>query len=523
MLNPRILVVFTGVDNADALLDMALEALANAGSPYSLRFAAPLRLQPAISSAELPPGALRLDDLKFYEDGEGLEGALRTVTDETHVLALEGEYVFREKWERVLLSRWNRISVKDALMTALIGGEGQTAQAYLPAFGPKPEGDAVCLGRGLALVCSAAPVRTLIVHPGFWFGRIETVRRIHPDPQTLSIAAFAAGIGVFALDRTPLWPAAGEPTEAWLAMPGPEILPPTVLARFEQFAGLSLANWTVTVRATQGLFNVEDGYPQRLPFRLTLRQVQQAAFRRAQSVAPLAVTAFIDLPDALHPQPSYLLRFSYLMGLKHLPLTLYAGGEAERYLRSRFPNSLSYPERSLLPRSTLSEGMSPMQFFLRNKLPLLQRALRSYPTFSHIAWVDIDTLPYPVCPQAALDFAPLMDQRVHIGWVADEPDTSLMVVPSRCLKLLVREVQAVTQFDVAMKRSFSERALMRRLMEKFPDLFTLHPLPEKGLLFLTAVDPALLSAPHRQALCDLQPPLPAPPAASAQKERKPYA
>ena len=121
-----------------------------------------------------------------------------------------------------------------------------------------------------------------------------------------------------------------------------------------------------------------------------------------------------------------------------------------------------------------------------------------------------------------MDFSALMDNRVHIGWVDGEPDTSMMVVPARHLKLLVHEVQAVTQFDAALKRSFSERELIRRLLEKFPDLFTLHPLPEKGLLFLTGVDASLLSAATRESLCGLQAPIRVPPAVPAQKERKPH-
>ena len=523
MINPRILVVLSNLANSDAMLNMLLDALAQAASPFTLRFAVPRQFAPDLSVEALPSGALRPDDLTFYEESEGIAGIVPTLTDETHILSLTGEYVFGEKWERILLSRFSRISAKNAVMTALICGEAETAQAYLPAFSLVTEGESVCLGRGLALVCSASPIRTLALHPGFVFSKADFARNVHTDPQTLSIAAFAAEYAVFALDRAPLWPAAGEPVEAWLTRPGPEALPPPVLARFEQFAGISFAQNTVSIRAAQGLCNVEDGYPQRLPLRLVLRQHAQTVLRRGQPSLPLVVTAFIDLLDALHPRQSYMLRFSYLMALRHLPLTLYAGGEMERHLRSRFPNSLAYPDNALLPRSALLEGMSLMQFFMRNKLPLMQRTMRSYPTFSHIAWLDIDALPYPICPSAPLDFSALTDQRVHLGWVAGEPDTSLIVVPRRHLKLLVREVQSITQFDIALKRSFSERSLIRRLMEKYPDLFTLHPMPEKGLLFLTGVDPSLLSAPHRQALRDLPPPILVPPAAPVQKERNPNA
>ena len=118
-----------------------------------------------------------------------------------------------------------------------------------------------------------------------------------------------------------------------------------------------------------------------------------------------------------------------------------------------------------------------MQLMRRSKLLLLQRTTRAYPSFSHMMWLDIDTLPHPICPDALLDFAPLMDDRVHIAWVDGEPDGSAIVAPRRLLLLLVREVQAATQFTAAAHGSFRESVLLRHLFDICPYVFPLLPLP----------------------------------------------
>ena len=112
-----------------------------------------------------------------------------------------------------------------------------------------------------------------------------------------------------------------------------------------------------------------------------------------------------------------------------------------------------------------------------------------------------------------------MDQRVHLATVAGEPDTSMIVVPRRQMKLLVREVQSITQLDTDLKRSYAEQELWRRLMDKYPDLFVLHPMPQKGLLFLTGFDARFLAAPLAQTIATLPEPIRLPPAVPAQKER----
>lgn len=522
MLNPRILIIFSDIPDADSMLDMMLEALSKAGRPYSLRFAVPGRFAPALEATELPKGTLNPGDMKFYTETDGLAGVLPIVADETHFLLLKGLYGFAERWETVLLARLGRITAQRAVLTTQIEGEGKAAQAYLPAFIGAFEGEKTQLGTGLALVCSPAPIKTLIIHPAFVFGKLDFLRHADTTFDTLPIAAYAADYTVYALDRAPVWPVGGLQPDAWLRKPGPEALPPTALLRFEQLAGISFARATATVRAMQGVFNVDDGYPQRLPPRLAMEHHANALLRRAGQPMPLVVTAFIDLPEAFHPPQSYMLRFSYLKALRHLPLTLYAGGEMERQLRAGFPNTLAYPDNSLLPRTLLADGITPMQLFRRNKLLLMQRTLRAYPSFSHIAWLDIDVLLHPICPNASLDFSKLMDNRIHLAWVGGEPDTSMMVVPRRHIKLLVREVQSVTQLDTDLKRSYAERELIRRLMDKFPDLFTLHPMPQKGLLFFTAVDAQLLSVPLAQALQGLPEPIRVPPVTPPPKERCPH-
>ena len=67
--------------------------------------------------------------------------------------------------------------------------------------------------------------------------------------------------------------------------------------------------------------------------------------------------------------------------------------------------------------------------------------------------------------------------------------------------------RALTQVDAELRRGLSEEALWERLIQEAPDLFALHPMPRRRLLFLTAFDPELLGARLRALLGSLPPPV----------------
>lgn len=532
MLNPRVLVMLAGMVNAEAALDTALAALARASRPNDLRFAITADYTQAFAAFELPANALGAHDVKYYDETAGLRGLAALATDETHFLHLRGAHGFADRWDATLLARFAKIPEKRAVMTAALAGGEPDAQAYLPAIHCFTDDQTATIGIGLPLVCSTAPVKTLLIHPAFLMGRFDFLQNADAAEPYLSVAAFATEFAVYALDRAPLWPLSPDGCSQALVKPGPEVLPPPMLARFEQLAGFSFARRAAVVRTMQGLFSVEDAYPQRMPLplkvsaRLSRLQLPSAVSarlartpRRAAPPAPLTVTAFIDLPDAARPPQTYMIRFHSLMRLRGLPLTVYAGGEMERHLRGCFANTLAYPDLSLLPRALLLQGMTPAELMRRSKLLLLQRALRAYPTQTHAVWLDIDALPHPVCPDAPLAFGHLTDERVHIAWVNGEPDASMVVVPAPLVAALVREVQARTQFDADVQRDMSETALLKHLLEKYPDLFTLHPMPARELLFLTCFDRALLSRPLQNLLADLPAPIRVPPNTPPPKER----
>jgi len=512
MLGIRLLVILRGCDSPDAVVDTVLGAVSHAARPFCLRFALPRGMETVLE--ELPweagGGETFQHTLLFYPETEGLQGILPLLTDETHFLLLRGPHFFIEKWDRGLFSRLHKPRETNVLLTGLMSAQEDAIppQAYLPAlgsFGLENGADAISITRGLPLVCAASPVKSMILNPEIVFGAIGFLRQVETREQFLSIAAFVAGFSVYVLEKAFLWPmCAQEPR--WLQKPGRDELPKHYLGRFEQFAGLSFEKKQVGARGAVGLFSTEAGYPQKMPAGLRLRQKAGAMLVRTKKRQPLLVTAFVDLPDALKPIQHYLLRFNYLRVLGHLPLLLYAGGQQEHSLRMRFPNTFSYPDNALLPRTLLQEGMTPMQHFRRSAALLLLRSLRTFPGFSHYAWIDFDTLDHPICREAVPDYSPLMDERIHAATVNGEPDVSFLVAPRQHLKLLTREALALSQVDAAINRSFSGAVMLSRLIQKFPDLFTLHPMPRKNLLFVTGFEPRLLCEEYRAALRDFSMP-----------------
>ena len=321
-----------------------------------------------------------------------------------------------------------------------------------------------------------------------------------------------AGFSVYALPDAPLWPLA-EPPRRWLRRPVPDALPGTTLNRFEQLAGFRYDRQRAGVRTTWGLFGAEDVYPQRLPRGLRLAQHARATrMRLSERYMPLLVTAFVDLPSPRRPVAAYILRFGFLKAVESLPLLLYTGGAQERLLRAGFPNTQSYPDNAVLPRSLMGMGMSPTDHFLRSKPLLMLRAASRRPEFTHAAWVDMDILPHPVCAEAVPSFGRLMDDRIHLAAVDGVPDPSFVVAPVELLGRLCSRTKAITQLDAELKRGWSEELLWTRLIEEAPDLFALHPMPRRRLLFLTVFDPQLLGARLRALLASLPAPvvLPAP-------------
>jgi len=509
MLGTRLLVIVSDCVQADALADLVLDAVSHAARPFSLRLALPLGTESILE--ELPReaigGVTLQGTLRFYPHMEGLAGVLPLLTDETHFLFLKGLHAFSEKWDQGLLRRWQRLPSPQAVLTAWVSAANGDLppQAYLPAMGTVEE-DAVEIVAGLPLVCASTVVKTMVINPGLLFGSTDFLRQAHIREDLLSIAAFVADYSVYAIDRPLLWPFY-QPPKRYLRKPMADELPGHFLARFEQFAGLSFTKRLVGIRSNLGLFAQEEGYPQRMPTPLMLAQQAKAMLARTAHGMPMITSAFVDLPDSTKPTLLYMLRFAYLRALGRLPLLLYAGGSQARSLKLHFPNTVTYPDSALLPRSLMEEGMRPMEHFARSKFSLLQRSMRTYPGFSHYAWVDMDVLDHPICPTALPDFSALMDGTVHVAMVEGVPDGSFMVVPHQHIRLLVREAEALSQVDAAIKRSFSEAAMLGRLMEKFPDLFTLHPMPRKHLLFVSCLDPLLLSEEYKALLDHLSPPI----------------
>lgn len=526
------LVILSSLPDVSEAAQTAQRALAAAARPTGLRFAVPEACREGFDQ----------EDALFYSGEEPLEAMLPLLTDETHFLHLMGAHGFAPKWDARLYDALRHVSgpallsasisppvegvpapVADvdadtrvydraARGTAPLPRPAVEAEACLPALADRFEDNAVQIVRGLPLVCAAAPVRTLVADPALLFGPVDFLRRAEPALATLSIAAYVAGFSVYALPDAPLWPLA-EPPRRWLRRPVPDALPGTTLNRFEQLAGFRYDRQRAGVRTTWGLFGAEDVYPQRLPRGLRLAQHARATrMRLSERYMPLLVTAFVDLPSPRRPVAAYILRFGFLKAVESLPLLLYTGGAQERLLRAGFPNTQSYPDNAVLPRSLMGMGMSPTDHFRRSKPLLMLRAASRRPEFTHAAWIDMDILPHPICREAVPSFGRLMDDRIHLATVDGVPDPSFVVAPVELLGRLCSRTKAITQLDAELKRGWSEEVLWTRLIEEAPDLFALHPMPRRRLLFLTVFDPQLLGARLRALLASLPAPvvLPAP-------------
>lgn len=548
MLAAKLLVILHPPITNKAAVETIARACEAAARPASLRFAVPHTMSGALT--DLPEST----DILYYDAALGLEGVAGWLTDEMHFLSLSGPYAFSARWDSALLALYRKYG-KQALLTASIspcaakgpssdGDASPTlripkvsgsrlgalrqalpalqkrsvkvqeekprgilphlrpikapaasnAQTHLPALKEVLEDGSAVVGRGLALVCATEPARTMVVDPGLLFGPVTFLMEGAPlDSESLSLSAYLTGFAVYALHEAMLWPVKAQPR--WLLrLPPAESLPGTTLARFEQLLGFHGGIRRCDTKAAMGLFSHEDTYPQRMPGKLVWSHgARSARMKLLEMHMPLMVTAYIDLPNPRVEASFYLLRFGFLRHIQSLPLLMYTGGSQERALRAAFPHTQSYPDNTLLPKTLLQNGMKADEYFARSKTLLMQRAAARQVEFTHAAWVDMDILPHPVCPDAIPNFDPLMDDRIHIATVNGIPDPSFVVVPVDRLPALAKLVQSITQLDAELKRGFSEALLWERIFQRKPQWFAIHPMSRRRMLFLTAFDPQLLS------------------------------
>lgn len=561
MFTARLLVVLQPPITADEAAQTIARACEASARPSGLRFAIPHTMQDFLY--DLPDGVSPI----FYDAVQGLNGVLPCLTDETHFLCLTGPHAFSPRWDNTLYALWRRHG-KRTLFTASISpsafvnssvvpsdastirvpkvngnrlaalrqaipaiqkrsagisentprgilphlrhhqsGVPSAAQCHLPGLKDVLEDGGITIGRGLALVCATEPVKTLVINPAFLFGPVTWLMEGEKlETEFLSLSAYLMGFHVLSLHEAFAWPTQGQPQQV-LRLPPPETLPGTTLARFEKLLGFHTQDRRCDPKAAMGLFGHEDTYPQRMPGKMQLiHKARGAKMHLLETHMPLMVSAYIDLPNPRVASAFYMLRFGFLRRILSLPLVLYTGGSQERALRSVFPHTQSYPDNTLLPKALLQSGMKAEESFARSKTLLMHKAAKRQVEFTHAAWVDMDILPHPICPEAVPDFDSLMDDRIHIATVHGIPDPSFFVVPVEMLPALTKVVQSITQLDAELKRGFGEPLLWERIFQKKPQWFAIHPMPRRRLLFLTAFEPQLLTHSLRPFLTDLPKP-----------------
>lgn len=508
----RILVILSSTQDQEAASFTVRRAIERAARPELLRFAVSEKCKAAFEK--------NMEQLIFFQGG--LEDAAEWLNGETHFLLLGGKYDFCHGWDQQLQSTLQHLPTEKVLLTGCMERpyvvppqptkrkaarrrdldtqsektqlfkvirleETNTAdasgQVCLPSLRKTDEHGVFRIEPGLPLVCAAKPVRTLLLDPSLVFGPACFLQEGSLLEDSLSLSAFLQGYEIDVPVAAGLWPIGRQPTRK-LRLPH-QFLPGTTIARFIQLLGIGQE--TLSAKSTFGLFDVPNTYPQVLPARLRMRQRL-----RGRNTLPLFVSAFIDLPEAHRSAAYYLLRFGFLQKLNCLPLLLYTGGRQERALRATWPNTQSYPDRVV--REQLPMVRDARSAFRRSKVLLMRMAAQRQPEFSHVAWLDMDILPHPLCPEAVPLLKPLMDEHIHMAVVDGTPDTSFMIVPASMLKRLEKDVLSITLLDEELKRGFSEEALWIRLYQKRPQDFVIHHMPARQLLFLSAFDREMRSA-----------------------------
>lgn len=480
MKDENILVILYAPANAESTRRTIHNALQTAVQASRLSFALPKYAQ---RETEDFLQKNRLSYL-YFDNRRGIASIVRQEITSNYFLLFMGCGTFLQGWDALLLMEFQENHSEKLLLTASVwSGSEEKAEVCLPALKSPFDENGITIGRGLPLVCAKFPVSTLLADPALLFGKANFLKKVCPAITSLSYLAYQAGYDIRLMTRPYFRPTSVLPVRK-LKRPVPTVLGGTTFDRFEKSCGIHWNEKSISYKALFGMNELQPIYAQQLSLR------QQFSLRmEARKNKSIAVTGFIDFPKARQNSMNYCLFFNFLSRLKNLPLLVFTGGSTEKLVRTLHPNNQNFRERDCHKY----DGMSIEEHFRYSKIMMLKRVAECTPTAKYLYWVDFDILPHPMPELAVPNEEALTDGRIHLATVDGEPDTSFIYLPADRIRLIWQETISIVETDDIFHRGFSEINLWKRIISRHRDVFTLHPMPRRQLLFLSCFDPNLLS------------------------------
>ena len=478
----RILILMAADSYQDA--DRALRsARDSAASAQRISYGLVLREEPDQPAMD---AMLDLGTVQFLAPAEDPWRAMPALWQgEGYVLLAHAAMDFTRHWDMTLLSALRACrgdKVRTRALTGVLPCPEDPVEAVSPvaAAGFDASGR-LCFHKGTPLRYAKLPQVSAFINPYFCFAPAAFFQEMALEEPPLFLGAFRRGWSVYTLHKPCIHmtfdfpvPPAPIPADEGRA---------TGLARFDAKFSVRLREKRLSAMARTGIFTSDLRFPLHVPVMVRLQELFRDVKHSMRDLAPLCVTARLDLPGEPLLADEAMARFARLCAIKALPLLCFASGDTARRVLRMHPNVLDYKSRYGLPLRMELPEEEQLNYFRLSKIFLLAQGREKYLSHSHYAWIDFGYLKYPVYERTALDWAQLCRDKVVIGTVGGVPDPTMFVVPEEHLTFLCREILSLC--TEAVKAGFPlprETDLWALLIRDHPDCIAPVELPYAGAL-----------------------------------------
>lgn len=401
---------------------------------------------------------------------EAWQGVYGQYAGQRHALQITPEATFRQGWDKRLQDALKMADWEKPLLTCVLTADG-TPRA-VAAKGFSPEGR-LQLAPGTRIVNALRPVRAAFLCPDFVFGAGEWMylaQELNWDGGSalaLSLHAFQGGFRAMTLNENL---ACCAKSYEFLEEDRPEGELAGALKRFEQARGLSFDRLEVCAQGYLGIYTPEMRYPVQLSMAESFRQLLRR--RRETPISRVMLATAMEAFPPETPEAAYLAQFANLAALSRFSLCCYCPQELVKRLQKILPNTY-------FARWERRNPQDGPESSVRQKPLFIAHAARQFPAHTHYGWIDMDYLKHPLYPRSVFLWDKLADNKIHLAQVDGQPDTSLLVVPKGRIGWL-SDVSAT--LIAASEGEMGDTGLFSRLINTYPDQFTLHPMPQRQAL-----------------------------------------
>lgn len=475
----RILLILEAAraDEAAAAFSSALETASDPAA-VSCALAAPEGEAPALPDGHAP--------VRLVRETGAAEAVQEAWQGETWVLAGTASMRFRRDWDRLLTREAETLQTRTAVGPVITGclpcpADVIAAVRPLAAAGFTEDG-ALITAPGLPLRYAYESEPAALVSPDFCFTRAAFLQEIAQTGEDPTWVAFRRRWAVSTLQAP------------WVTRTGPAALPvirapedPELLRRFSTHFGIDFAARTLGAQAREGIWRADLSAPARVPLRIRVQERLRSIDAIASRLNPLAVTAWLTLPDAEADAELLTARFRRLCGLRNLPLACWADRAALSAAARIRPDVREFGKRLGLPTGERVTGENAAVWAGLSTPFLLAAARQSDRMRTHYVWIDADYLRYPVYERAALDWRTVCGDRIAVARVDGRADPTMYTVPEALVPMLCDDFSVLAAQSVRAGRGLPDpAAVWDELMAAHPDHYEAVDLPApREMLSLT--------------------------------------